>query len=80
MNLSPLFVLFQKLGLIPQIDSLGNFCSKQDLDGYQQHSCAEIAAKTGPQVLPGVCERLVVSMSARLHNGAVGEYWPNGLY
>uniref|UniRef100_A0A7N5K8M0 Laminin subunit beta 4 n=1 Tax=Ailuropoda melanoleuca TaxID=9646 RepID=A0A7N5K8M0_AILME len=64
-------ILVDSLGLIPQIDSLGNFCSKQDLDGYQQHSCAEIAAKTGSQVLPGVCERLVVSMSARLHNGAV---------
>uniref|UniRef100_A0A452UH64 Laminin subunit beta 4 n=1 Tax=Ursus maritimus TaxID=29073 RepID=A0A452UH64_URSMA len=64
-------ILVDSLGLIPQIDSLGNFCSKQDLDEYKQHSCAEIAAKTGPQVLPGVCERLVVSMSARLHNGAV---------
>nr|XP_025728478.1 laminin subunit beta-4-like [Callorhinus ursinus] len=64
-------ILVDSLGLIPQINSLENFCSKQDLDEYQLHNCVEIASKTGPQALPGVCERLIVSMSARLHNGAV---------
>uniref|UniRef100_M3Z3G3 Laminin subunit beta 4 n=1 Tax=Mustela putorius furo TaxID=9669 RepID=M3Z3G3_MUSPF len=64
-------ILVDSLVLIPQINSLENFCSKQDLDEYQLHSCVEIASKTGPQVLPDVCERLIVSMSARLHNGAV---------
>ncbi|KAF5912271.1 hypothetical protein HPG69_013438, partial [Diceros bicornis minor] len=59
------------LGLIPQINSLENFCSKQDLDEYQLHNCVEIASEARPQVLPGACERLIVSASARLHNGAV---------
>ncbi|KAB0376143.1 hypothetical protein FD755_012786 [Muntiacus reevesi] len=59
------------LGLIPQISSLKNFCSKQDLDEYQLHNCVEIASASGPQVLPGACERLIASLSARLHNGAV---------
>lgn len=73
MNIS-LFSLFQQLGLIPQINSMENFCSKEDLDEYQLHNCVEIASDTGPRVLPGACERLIVSMSAKLHNGAVGKY------
>ena len=47
-------------------------CSKQDLDEYQLHNCVEIASALGPQVLPGAYERLIASLSARLHNGAVG--------
>ncbi|XP_041578157.1 laminin subunit beta-4 [Vulpes lagopus] len=64
-------ILVDSLGLIPQINSLENFCSKQDLEEYQLHNCVEIASKMGPQVSPGVCERLIVSMSAKLHNGAI---------
>ncbi|TKC35705.1 hypothetical protein EI555_014030, partial [Monodon monoceros] len=30
--------------LIPQINSLENFCSKQDLDEYHLHNCVEIAS------------------------------------
>lgn len=73
MNVRFPFVLFPKLSVIPQINSLENFCSKQDLDEYHLHNCVEIALKTGPQMLPGACERLIVSMSARLNNGAVGK-------
>ncbi|MBZ3884468.1 Laminin subunit beta-4 [Sciurus carolinensis] len=65
-------ILVDSLGLIPQISSLEDFCSKQDMDEYQLHNCVEIASEVGPQVLSGACERLVVSMSAKLHNGAVG--------
>lgn len=79
MNVRFLFLFFPKLSLIPQINSLENFCSKQELDEYRLHNCVEIALQTGPQVLPGACERLLVSMSARLHDGAVGEYRPEGL-
>lgn len=75
-----LFAFFQKLGLIPQINSLENFCSKQDLDEYQLHNCVEIASAMGPQVLPGACERLIISMSAKLYDGAVGMYLFNELY
>uniref|UniRef100_A0A8D2JSJ1 Laminin subunit beta-1 n=1 Tax=Sciurus vulgaris TaxID=55149 RepID=A0A8D2JSJ1_SCIVU len=64
-------ILVDSLGLIPQISSLEDFCSKQDMDEYQLHNCVEIASEVGPQVLSGACERLVVSMSAKLHNGAV---------
>ncbi|KAF4020071.1 hypothetical protein G4228_011820 [Cervus hanglu yarkandensis] len=39
-----------ELGLIPQINSLKNFCSKQDLDEYQLHNCVEIASASGPQL------------------------------
>ncbi|XP_057586299.1 laminin subunit beta-4 isoform X2 [Hippopotamus amphibius kiboko] len=64
-------ILVDSLVLIPQINSLENFCSKQDLDEYQLHNCLEIASAAGPQVLPGACERLIASLSARLHNGAM---------
>ncbi|KAM9216772.1 LOW QUALITY PROTEIN: laminin subunit beta-4 [Dugong dugon] len=64
-------ILVDSLGLIPRINSLENFCGKQDLDEYQLYNCAEIASEMGPQVLPDACERLTVSMSAKLHNGAV---------
>uniref|UniRef100_A0A8C3WP70 Laminin subunit beta 4 n=1 Tax=Catagonus wagneri TaxID=51154 RepID=A0A8C3WP70_9CETA len=64
-------ILVDSLGLIPQINSLENFCSKQDLDDYQLHNCVEMASGSGPQVLPRACERLIASMSAMLHNGAM---------
>ncbi|KAM6202282.1 laminin subunit beta-4 [Rhynchocyon petersi] len=64
-------ILVDSLGLIPQINSLENFCSKLDLDEYQLYNCAEMASEMGVQVLPDACERLTVSMSAKLHNGAV---------
>ncbi|VTJ78438.1 Hypothetical predicted protein, partial [Marmota monax] len=65
-------ILVDSLGLIPQINSWEDFCSKKDMDEYQLHNCVEIASEVGPQVLSGACERLVASMSAKLHNGAVG--------
>nr|XP_031310540.1 laminin subunit beta-4-like [Camelus dromedarius] len=46
---APSHILVDSLGLIPQIKSLENFCSKQDLDEYQLHNCVEIALATGPQ-------------------------------
>ncbi|XP_058153148.1 laminin subunit beta-4 [Dasypus novemcinctus] len=64
-------ILVDSLGLIPQINSLENFCSKQDLDEYQLYNCVALASEMGPQVLPDACERLIVSVSALLHNGAV---------
>ncbi|XP_070280772.1 laminin subunit beta-4 [Myotis yumanensis] len=64
-------ILVDSLGLLPQIDALEDSYSKQGADGHQLHSCVEIASEPGAQELPGACERLTVSMSARLHNGAV---------
>ncbi|XP_012576215.1 PREDICTED: laminin subunit beta-4 [Condylura cristata] len=64
-------ILVDSLVLIPQINSLENFFSKQDLDDYQLNNCVEIASGIGPQLLPSACEKLLVSVSARLHHGAV---------
>ncbi|XP_009863212.1 PREDICTED: laminin subunit beta-4 [Apaloderma vittatum] len=65
------FILIDSLGLIPRIDSMENFCSEKDLDEYQKYHCIEIASEVGPHILPEVCARLIASMSARIHNGAV---------
>lgn len=62
-----------KLGLIPRIGSVENLCSEKDLDEYQKYHCIEIASEVGPHILPEACTRLIVSMSARIHNGAVGK-------
>uniref|UniRef100_A0A670J3M1 Laminin subunit beta 4 n=1 Tax=Podarcis muralis TaxID=64176 RepID=A0A670J3M1_PODMU len=60
-----------KLGLIPRISSVENFCDKSDLEEYQQYHCIEIASEIGPHILPEACEKLIASLSARIHNGAV---------
>ncbi|XP_009889167.1 PREDICTED: laminin subunit beta-4 [Charadrius vociferus] len=65
------FILIDSLGLIPRIGSVENLCSEKDLDEYQKYHCIEIASEVGPHVLPEACARLIVSMSARIHNGAV---------
>ncbi|KAM6093251.1 laminin subunit beta-4 isoform 1-T1 [Theristicus caerulescens] len=65
------FILIDSLGLIPRIGSVENLCSEKDLDEYQKYHCIEIASEVGPHVLPEVCARLIASMSARIHNGAV---------
>lgn len=67
------FLLTPKLGLIPRINSMENLCNKKDLDDYQKYHCVEIASEVGPHVLPEACARLIASMSARLHHGAVGK-------
>ncbi|NWV86892.1 LAMB4 protein, partial [Dasyornis broadbenti] len=65
------FILIDSLGLIPRIGSVENLCSEKDLDEYQKYRCIEIASEVGPHVLPEACARLIVSLSARIHNGAV---------
>lgn len=61
------------MGLIPKVDSLPNFCS-QSLSQFQQYRCIELGAQAGEQTLSEVCEKHIGSMSAFIHNGAVGEY------
>uniref|UniRef100_A0A8C3F1M8 Laminin subunit beta-2 n=1 Tax=Chrysemys picta bellii TaxID=8478 RepID=A0A8C3F1M8_CHRPI len=65
------YILIDSLGLIPRISSVENLCSQKDLEEYQQYHCVEIASEVGSHILPEVCARLIVSMSARIHNGAV---------
>lgn len=69
-------LLMTKLGLIPRISSVENLCSEKDLDEYQKYHCIEIASEVGPHVLPEACARLIASLSARIHNGAVGKDQP----
>ncbi|KAH0616507.1 hypothetical protein JD844_027654, partial [Phrynosoma platyrhinos] len=64
-------ILIDALGLIPRISSVENFCDKNDLEEYQQYHCIEIASEIGPHILPEACAKLIASLSARIHNGAV---------
>ncbi|XP_070687634.1 laminin subunit beta-4 [Pempheris klunzingeri] len=65
-------VLIDSMGLIPSIESVRDFCSQSDLDSFRRFRCTGLAAELGPQeALPEVCEGLIGSMSARIHNGAV---------
>lgn len=59
------------------MESLPNFCSDAALAQYQQYRCVELGAQAGEQTLPEVCENLVASMSAYIHNGAIREYLTN---
>ncbi|XP_053114353.1 laminin subunit beta-4 isoform X2 [Hemicordylus capensis] len=64
-------ILIDSLGLIPRISSVENLCNIKDLEEYQQYRCIEIASEVGPHILPEVCAKLIASLSARIHNGAV---------
>ncbi|KAI5627047.1 laminin subunit beta-4 precursor, partial [Silurus asotus] len=64
-------ILIDSMGLIPKMESLPNFCSDADLAQYQQYRCVELGAQVGEHTLPEVCEKLVASMSAYIHNGAI---------
>lgn len=64
------------MGLIPNIESIRDFCSQSDLDSFRRFRCVGLAAEVGSQEsLPEVCEGLIGSMSARIHNGAVRTYF-----
>ncbi|CAJ0944059.1 unnamed protein product [Ranitomeya imitator] len=62
---------YRPLGLIPQIESVSNLCTELELQEYDYYNCIEIATDIGAQILPDVCEKLIFSMSARIHNGAL---------
>lgn len=63
---------FFQISLFNRIGSVQNFCSQSDLDTFHQFHCTGLAVKPGPQEsLPEVCEGLIVSLSAQIHNGAV---------
>ncbi|XP_075130250.1 laminin subunit beta-4 [Leptodactylus fuscus] len=68
---SKFYILVDSLGLIPQISSVRNLCTVSELEEYDYYNCIEIASDIGKQILPDVCERLIFSMSARIHNGAL---------
>nr|XP_033815617.1 laminin subunit beta-4 isoform X2 [Geotrypetes seraphini] len=64
-------ILIDSLGLIPKIDSILNMCSEEELEEFHKYQCIEVASTVDPHIHPDVCERLIASMSARMHNGAV---------
>ncbi|TDH10018.1 hypothetical protein EPR50_G00093320 [Perca flavescens] len=74
-------LLIDSMDLIPSIESVRDFCSQSDLDSFRHFRCIGLAAELGqPESLLGVCEGLIKSMSARIHNGAVPcECDPRGL-
>ncbi|XP_039664896.1 laminin subunit beta-4 [Perca fluviatilis] len=70
--LSSSHLLIDSMDLIPSIESVRDFCSQSDLDSFRHFRCVGLAAELGqPESLLGVCEGLIKSMSARIHNGAV---------
>ncbi|XP_067447150.1 laminin subunit beta-4 [Thunnus thynnus] len=65
-------ILIDSMGLIPNIESIRDFCSQNDLDSFRRFRCVGLAVDLGSQESPPeVCESLIGSMSARIHNGAV---------
>lgn len=69
--LSSSYILIDSLGLIPKVDSLPNFCSSSQLAEFQQYRCVVLGGQVGEQTLPEICERIIGSISAFIHNGAV---------
>uniref|UniRef100_A0A8C1P6P2 Laminin, beta 4 n=1 Tax=Cyprinus carpio TaxID=7962 RepID=A0A8C1P6P2_CYPCA len=65
------YILIDSMGLIPKVDSLPNLCTQPYLAQFQQYRCIELGAQAGQHTLPEVCEKLIGSMSAFIHNGAV---------
>ncbi|XP_026876532.2 laminin subunit beta-4 [Electrophorus electricus] len=64
-------ILIDSIGLVPKMESLLNFCSLEALAQYQHYRCVELGVQPGAGTIPEVCERLVASMSAYIHNGAI---------
>ncbi|XP_039210425.1 laminin subunit beta-4 isoform X1 [Crotalus tigris] len=64
-------ILVDSIGLLPVIASVENFCDPNDLEEYQQYRCVESASEIGPHILAETCAKLIASLSARIHNGAV---------
>ncbi|XP_069085921.1 laminin subunit beta-4 isoform X2 [Pleurodeles waltl] len=62
-------ILIDSLGLIAKTESAGDACSKQQFEQYERYRCIEVAPEF--PLHPAACEDLVVSISARLHNGAL---------
>ncbi|KAL4656759.1 laminin subunit beta-4-like [Arapaima gigas] len=64
-------ILVDSMGLILRAESLGSFCPENRLENFEQYHCVEVVSRPGPQVLPEMCEELIVSTSAWIYNGAV---------
>ncbi|XP_058046208.1 laminin subunit beta-4 isoform X2 [Ahaetulla prasina] len=64
-------MLVDSIGLLPAIASVENLCDQNDLEAFQRYRCVESASEIGPHILPDTCAKLIASLSARIHNGAI---------
>ncbi|XP_028287743.1 laminin subunit beta-4 isoform X2 [Parambassis ranga] len=65
-------ILVDSISLIPRIESVQDFCSEIDLNSFRHFRCIGLSTELSSQdSLPKVCEGLIKSLSARVHNGAV---------
>ncbi|XP_067090683.1 laminin subunit beta-4 [Osmerus mordax] len=64
-------ILVDSMGLVPKMASVQDFCSQSDLDSFRHLRCVELSAGAQQLTLPEVCEGLIGSLSARIHNGAM---------
>ncbi|XP_041851951.1 laminin subunit beta-4 isoform X2 [Melanotaenia boesemani] len=64
-------ILVDSMGLA-SIESVQDFCSQSDLDSFHHFDCVGLAVEpVSPEPLSEICERLIKSLSARIHNGAI---------
>ncbi|KAM4733907.1 laminin subunit beta-4 isoform 2-T2 [Anableps anableps] len=65
-------LLVDSMGLVQSFSSVQDFCSQSNLDSFSHFRCIGLDVYLGSQEsLPKICERLIKSLSARIHNGAV---------
>uniref|UniRef100_A0A3Q2TNH0 Laminin subunit beta-4-like n=1 Tax=Fundulus heteroclitus TaxID=8078 RepID=A0A3Q2TNH0_FUNHE len=65
-------LLVDSMGLIQNFDSDQDFCSRGDFDSFSHFRCVGLDVYLGSQEsLPKICEGLIKSLSALIHNGAV---------
>lgn len=68
---SSLHTLIDSMGLVPKMEWVQDFCSQSELDSFRSFRCQELSAEVGEHHPPEFCERLIGSLSARIHNGAI---------
>ncbi|KAK2842855.1 hypothetical protein Q5P01_013055 [Channa striata] len=65
-------ILIDSMGLVPSTESRHAFCSQSELDSIHHFHCVGLTADLNPQESRAeICEGLVKSLSARIHNGAL---------
>ncbi|XP_017281846.1 laminin subunit beta-4 [Kryptolebias marmoratus] len=67
-----LYLLVDSMGLIQKTESGQNFCSQRDLNSVHHFRCIGLTVSPGSQEsLLKICEGLIQSLSAKIHNGAI---------
>ncbi|XP_047453457.1 laminin subunit beta-4 isoform X2 [Mugil cephalus] len=63
------YILIDSMGLVPSIVSGQDFCSQSNLDSFRRFHCVGLGGSQ--ETVPEVCEGLIKSLAAQIHNGAV---------